>query len=444
MSDSYDGWTSYYSLVIPHPSEPAVLMTEDEGIHSLPTLRIEDFCWYRHTGEASRFVFRESDREWRILRCVSCVDDFADRISRRVYLVHNPYPVDAMEGEWVHRPRLTEARLSNPEHKPMIRGCLDEIGGRSTYHRPEWTMSRWWEPTVAWFEDQLTTLGCEPLSRVTQEYSWPLSSILRARTSSGDHYLKACSRVPPFVNEPVLTERLSTLFPDWITAPLVTNPERRWMILPGLGYPIRDASDDEKAEVLLAFGRLQVASVQHVRSLLEIGCPDRRPGALEREIGLMIRVGGVSAGLDQDEQARLQAAEPLIAKRIDELSEYGLPSVVAYGNLHLGNVSRPNGQLQFFDWGQGCVAHPFLDIWSFVQESELDSWPIDEYLALWDDHVPGHWLREALSLAEGLGGILEMLDQFHACVQIRPEPEELPDSLLRGLRALMDSFAETC
>ena len=121
------------------------------------------------------------------------------------------------------------------------------------------------------------------------------------------------------------------------------------------------------------------------------------------------------------------------------MAGYNIPYTLAHGDLHLGNVARCDGEYVFFDWGQGCVFHPFLDAWFFVQKSEAEEMPESEYLALWTEYESEDRLREALALAKPLCSLNETIDQYYYLRNFKPEPEELPNSFAGGLRAILES-----
>ena len=72
-----------------------------------------------------------------------------------------------------------------------------------------------------------------------------------------------------------------------------------------------------------------------------------------------------------------------------------------------------------------------------VQESEMQCMPKEQYLALWAEYESTDRLRQALALAEGLCRVPETVDQCRFSLNLRPEPEEFPECLARGLRAIL-------
>jgi Ser/Thr protein kinase RdoA (MazF antagonist) len=170
---------------------------------------------------------------------------------------------------------------------------------------------------------------------------------------------------------------------------------------------------------------------------MRLGCPDRRLDRFDAEIDALTGIDGAIAGLRVDELVRLRRAKPQLKRGARDLAGYGLPDTLGHGDLHLGNVAKRDGKYLFFDWGQGCVSHPFIDARSFVQESDMESMPEEAYLAPWAEYESIERLREALALAEPLCRLPETMDQYNFCRNLRPEPEEFPESLARGLRTIL-------
>jgi aminoglycoside phosphotransferase (APT) family kinase protein len=72
-----------------------------------------------------------------------------------------------------------------------------------------------------------------------------------------------------------------------------------------------------------------------------------------------------------------------------ELATYAVPPSLVHGDLHLGNVALgPRGHL-FFDWTDAGVAHPFLDLLTFVADLQ----PVERHTA----RSPAYWLRKVLA-----------------------------------------------
>src|SRR5690606_14942380 len=66
--------------------------------------------------------------------------------------------------------------------------------------------------------------------------------------------------------------------------------------------------------------------------------------------------------LEADELAAIRGCSDRAAELVRELWHAGVPDTLAHGDLHLDNVAWDGETLCLFDWTDGCVSHPFLDI----------------------------------------------------------------------------------
>ncbi len=87
-----------------------------------------------------------------------------------------------------------------------------------------------------------------------------------------------------------------------------------------------------------------------------------------------------------------------ICRRLGELD---VPPTLVHGDLHLGNATRIDGELRYFDWTDACVAHPFIDLLSLQWEPDEANRAalLDAYLEPWLEVAPAERLREAVDLA---------------------------------------------
>ena len=334
--------TKHLFVVLPHPTEPKILMWPDNGSWSLPCVLSNDHLWWRDAKAVNSLVQAEFGDHVRTLRCLSNVDDNAARVSRKVYVLENRGPSRGKKskGKWMGSEALSALSLSYPAHRSFILTHLEEMKGlRVPYRRPPWSLPDWFEPAAKWFSEQLMGLGYNQVSPVEWVYSWPLSSILRAHTTTGKVYLKACTTLPLFADEPLLTSHLASLFPERVPRPLAVNQKESWMVLPDLGYPVHDATTQEKGEILDLFARLQIQSIQHVEELLRAGCPDLRLDKLEGQVNLLHNVDGAIYGVNETQLERFRATLYRVKELWEQLARYRIPCTLANGDMHLGNVA---------------------------------------------------------------------------------------------------------
>ena len=101
---------------------------------------------------------------------------------------------------------------------------------------------------------------------------------------------------------------------------------------------------------------------------------------------------------------------------INELADIGVPETLLHGDLHPRNLAVRDGQVLAFDWTDAAVAHPFLDLVTFIEkrsEISLDPRLTDAYLAEWEEFASPADLRRALVLAEQLGSLYQLMSYLH-------------------------------
>src|SRR2546421_6598698 len=110
--------------------------------------------------------------------------------------------------------------------------------------------------------------------------------MLRVPTSVSIHNSKAGPAPPAsfhktfpffFANEAALVKKLATLYPEHIPSPLALEEQQGWMLLGDFGSALRAQPVPALwEEALLAYSRIQLASIPQVELLLQSGFPDRR------------------------------------------------------------------------------------------------------------------------------------------------------------------------
>jgi len=220
--------------------------------------------------------------------------------------------------------------------------------------------SRWEDPAFlaeaqAWIGSALAERGLSVAGEIEQPHVRPWSTVLRVPTAGGDVWFKAA--LPGLDHDAGVTAVLARARPDAVLAPLAVDLDRGWMILPDGGERLREVLERERhprrwLEIMPLYAELQIAATPAVGELLEAGLPDYR---LAQVPELVERVA-----------ARLEAPAPPpegIRQLGDELAALGIEETAQHDDLHDGNVFvRPDGGYAVFDWGDGCVSHPFCSL----------------------------------------------------------------------------------
>lgn len=442
MTDPYAGWQSHFSLIVLHADQSLALLVREHGGWSLPSVHTARFIWWRSFGRFEDTVRAELSDTLRGLRCLDRHDDERSRESHRVYLVEiDGAQADLSWGTWFDREQAAELVFNRGEHRDLLLRALQDHPFRSEPDWTPWFRPGWFAAASTWLQDQLQALGYSWQS-IQRDYTWPLSSILVAETPAGDFYMKAATPVRSLVNEPIVTAYLASEFPDVVPAPLATDAKQRWMLLPDLGYPIRDASDGDVTRTLDLFADLQLRTIDHVDKLVEIGCPDRRLDKLATQVDLLLEIDEDLSGLERHELDQLHHCAPRLREMCFRLVEYRVPPTLLHGDFHLGNVACVQGQLLFFDWGQACVSHPFVDVALFFDaERTIDGFP-ERYLKKWTQFEPIERLRQAWVAAVPVSKLLHAIEYCQIGAHLGPGQDEVTSDVTYSLRALLRSAAQ--
>jgi hypothetical protein len=307
-------------------------------------------------------------------------------------------------GRWISEEEFAPLKGMDPNQRQAIESYFSEERSAVPDLRQPWERSGWYRAAGTWIESELRALNIEITGSPEQVKWWSLSCVLRIPTGTGDVYFKTSARQPLFVSEPRLLACLSRLYPGQVPSVLASDMRLDWMLLPDAGLKLeRKAPAEQIAEVLLTFGRMQLDSVNHTDELLRIAnCADRRPPHAIPLIASLLEDELVVSMLSADEIGELRRQLPVIIDMCARLSDYSVPATLVHGDLHLGNVVSRDGRIVFFDWTDGCVAHPFMDMLLIFNEQDeaKRTYLRDAYLKLWLDFESMERLLELWSLCE--------------------------------------------
>jgi fructosamine-3-kinase len=278
---------------------------------------------------------------------------------------------------------------------------------QSSPSRPPWTLPGWHSEAESWITSELDLLnmdirGIEPLKL------WCISAVLRVQSTTSPVFFKASLDLPLFVNEGAVMSGLAQIYPDNIPAPLAVNAARRWMLLGDLGAPIgRSASLAQRVSVFQEMARLQIDSTERINSLLKIGCIDRRIPWLQAHLKSLMADEITLDLIMPAERAALRGALPRLQSMLDELDSLPIPPALLHGDLHTGNVAIRDGKIQFFDWTDAAVSHPFFDLDDVFTADDPAERKILEnsYLLPWQQIYPAREVQRAFRLARVVFGL---------------------------------------
>ena len=219
--------------------------------------------------------------------------------------------------------------------------------------RLQWEDPAWLAAAHDWI---LAALGDRITGPIEQPHVRPWSTVLRIPTHDGPVWFKA--NMPPLAHEAAVVSLLSRRRPDTVPELIAADLECGWMLQRDAGTRLREAGLDVSVweEVLPLCAELQIEASSDRDALLTAGVPDRGLTALPALYEALLDDPDLTA----DEIARLHALAPRITEECAALAARGIPETIQHDDLHDGQVFVRDGRFRILDWGDSCVAHPFL------------------------------------------------------------------------------------
>lgn len=329
-------------------------------------------------------------------------------------------------------------------------------------HSPQlpWTQPGWFEQASAWIRMELGRQGLGVTGPIEQPHVGPWSTVLCIPTGKDNTYFKASA--PVLVLEPALTQALARWRPDCMPQILATDLARGWMLMSDGGARLRNLIQSGRylrhwQRILPLYAEVQRELASRTHELLTLGALDRRLTVLPAQYEQLL-ADTTALCIDQPEgltveaYQRLRALAPHVAAVCEQLAGYGIPETLQHDDFHDGNIFVRDAGYIFFDWGDGCVSHPFFTLLVTLRsiayrlewkESSPELAQLrDIYLEPWTCYGSRENLLAASNLAYRLGMICRALT-WHHVVSSLGEPlrtehiEAVPGWLEEFLKAEM-------
>ncbi|TDE00509.1 phosphotransferase [Jiangella asiatica] len=300
-----------------------------------------------------------------------------------------------------------------------------------------WSSAAWLASATAWLDERLAAAGRERTGPVTQPHLRLWGTVLTAPTADGPVWLKAPG--PENAFEVPLYQLLTEVAPDWILRPIAADADRGWVLLPDGGRPLGEQVSEGElpaalAEVLPRYAELQREVARHVGELLSFGLADMRPAALPGAFDEALDAVGLYLGrhaTDDDRAAlrRMAGERATVEAWCERLATSAVPASLDHHDLHVWNVlMSESGRLQFYDWGDSVIAHPFTTMlvtlgflrsqYGMADDDPRLLGPRDAYLEAFGDLGPRDELVTELELACRVGKVARTLVWLRA---LRPQ-----------------------
>jgi len=414
-------------VIIPHISEPLLLLFETEAGWTLPRCPIAEPL--DSAAMLNQIVNEMFDLD---VTTLYCAYDRYGVDSEDVHLVyalenHSSHCKLPDHGRWVALSDLSNLTLAIADHQPVLETWFRELDERNipALRRP-WARFGWFACASSWIDSQLTQLHYQPDGPIEQVDVQDWSCVLRVPTTSGNLYFKPSDSA--FSYEPALTQALSRLWPDKIPHVLTIEEQRNWFLMEDAGIPLSEQKDLKESitcweELVADFARLQIASIAHVDVLLAHGCPDRRLSKLPSLFATAFANTSallIGKEMSEEEWERLKNVLPELEELCKQLADYRISEALHHDDLHGGNVMVNGNGYIFFDWAESAITHPFCSF-TVVQrvakyllkyDQEKQERLRDAYLTPWTVYAPIEHLREAFELALRIGKLCRGLSWY--------------------------------
>lgn len=439
-------WESHLYAILPHPTEAKLLMRSSQAGWFLPHVCLNQEIEFDDFEDIKEAFEQKLGISVNVLYYASNHCDESKRQIHSVYVLEqNGSLEDLKEGSWIDLATLRNLSLILPEQKSVIEKYLTEIeSGDIPQLRPSWARAGWFSSVNQWIEEQLLELDYKQLAPVKCIKSWSISCILRVPTTAGNIYLKEASTLPLFCDEPVVTTELAKLFPEHIPTILSINPQHHWMLLADFGEPIgRKAPKKLQQDVYSLLAKIQIKSVNHIDTLLSVGCLDRRLEQLVTQIDVLFNDENTLSQLKTAEIKQLHALTPHLKNLCSQLADYKIPQTLVHGDLHLGNAALSKDNYLIFDWTDSCISHPFFDMFElFFTRKNIPFSPRirglrDEYLSQWTVYEPKSRLLEAWTLAKPLCALHHAVTYQYIVACLEPRAKHECNALPYFLRKIL-------
>ena len=288
----------------------------------------------------------------------------------------------------------------------------------SAYTPAPWADAEWLPQATTWVATEIAGAGLALTDVPEAARISPWSALWRVPSTMGVLWLKACA--PAMTHEVAVLTLLGRVRPD-VVPPILAVDAENGLILMGDGGELlrprtRGAREVEHwTRIFPRYAALQQQLVPYSTELLAAGVMDRRlstlPSLYEALLTDEVSLGiGAAHGLAPEEHVRLQALAPVFAARCAQLDALGIPPTIDHSDFHDANILLDGGVYRFIDWGDACVAHPFLTLpvalrgIAYGLGLEADDTLLAElrdlYLAQWLEFGSLDELRQAFAVAE--------------------------------------------
>ena len=309
--------------------------------------------------------------------------------------------------------------------------------------RPQWSRPGWLAEAALWMQEQMIMARYPDPEVPRIHHLWGLSVVLSAASPAGSAFLK-CSG-DRFRHESRVTQVLAGRSRGYLPGVLAIEPDRGWLLMRDLDAPLLGDQPESMWHLGLdALAGLQQEWLGRTDDLLAAGA-ELRPLCQ-----LADWVNGTA--LDADLMGRLApelrgawlASVPAMVDACASLDRIGPGTSLVHGDFHPWNVAAGQDGTQIFDWTDAAVAHPFLDLVTYIMRTgdlALRRYLLQRYLGLWSAYLSSDDLHAAGQLALVAGSLYQAYTYSQLIPTVMPDDlAQLRDGDVHWLQRALDRF----
>ncbi|MBM6619542.1 phosphotransferase [Bacillus suaedaesalsae] len=290
--------------------------------------------------------------------------------------------------------------------------------------RANWFQEDYYAKTYYWIQTELEKKGYVLTGEIEQVKATDFSLVQLIPTNKGNVYFKAVSQSAQY--EPELSQYLDEAHPGKTTSILSIHSQNAWLLMNDIGgMPLRSVKDQEILEKAICdFAKFQIAEINNVPKLVELGVPKRDLALLKEQIASHLE-SMCDTGLGAEDKEKVMSCKQELMDMCDELAHILPLQSIDHGDLHSANIQVVAGKNVFLDWGDAIVTHPFFStrvFWNSLYEltendtdeewQELVAYFRPIYLDAWSSFAPKETLERALGISDQLGCIQRALSYY--------------------------------
>ena len=336
---------------------------------------------------------------------------------------------------WAVVPAQRAAEVHPQVAQPLVdRWIHERVHGLSDARAP-WARQHWWEDAVAWALAATDAAGLQVVGAPELWKIWGISIVLRIPVRDGAVYVK--SSCEAFRAEAGLTAALAGWAPSVVPEVIAFDADAGRLLMRDLGGVSLDEEPGAWAAGLEAMADLQRLCTAHATSLLATGAQDRPLTTLAEEAVQLERHDDLMSRLPEETRRQWPRAARRVADACLLLDELGPAPTLVHGDLHPGNMVLVDGRVRIFDWTDAAVAHPFVDLATFLRAADEADRPglLDAYLRRWDEEMSASQLQRARRLVLPVGAFYQVQTYLRLLPTLLPEDRcQLGDGDVRWLQ----------